>query len=1413
MAHPFRRTTNAFLFCVTALSSAALYAAPTPAPAPQFVAPAHRVASTVRAQNYEDALAQAKATGSDIVVFQRGSDWNRLGETLYNNVWLKDDFARALGDGFVLVAVDHAELVGGRAVQGQCSAVQCGITGLSDFQIGNPAPLRLAKLVDDKSPMPTSEIAAVDSKDGETFKPRGDGAWVAQGAIPNQDILTLKIHPAAGGKIIRLDFPTDATLPGKGPGRASNGNFAISEIEAEAGAARKTVKFTAAWASAAEGTWGAWQTIDGISDKPDNCWNPQAHMHVRRTLLLAMADPLPAGVELTVRVICHSQWGQHVPGCVRGAVLPDPTVEADVLAVGQAQLLASKNAKFSWWDTTFCPRIALMDSAGRAISSENKPRVEMTPASMAARVQELRTIRQKRDALWTQAQNATGPARAELLRQSLDLLGIANWPGNENCYAFIHDAIRAADPQDESGAVRWLSFGPLGRDGAPGMEAAGKALAEKRYDDALAEVDKVLADPRNKCLDHDRIQRIMLTKFHIYRNWPDHQDQRFEVQRQIAALDPRTYLGIGAVGYLGMYHRTAVPMITYGWAGTQIKAGLNIWDMRDTAYYLDHAGPYRITLTHAGGKDTVKINRIAIWDGTTLMAQVDPAAPFGPGHNVEATLDLKSFNPTHKLVLRMVLESPSAAADNTGNIGIDPQLVPPTIAATQTAPATDPLSKALSGDLIAFQKLLGDQILAQASGTFPITDSSPVRAALAQEELFRVCTPDKVALVAKREDGVPFLKALLSDTDWLESFLNSGPSDRAGALENLRFLHQYAAEDFTNPIVKKLATAMSLQLGETSSRYRFFDRFKHIQRALQGGLMHVSFETYDVREMRFAIYLPGTARDFQYLLDDRQTTVGDYFGACWAIPYRDPNDYGYSVQGWGYSEPWKHYYGAGLGCRPLAAQRQLGGVCGTLSEYGASAAMAHGVMSVTVGQPGHCAYVIRVGETWGIGNDVFGPYETGFGVPGWDGAGYSVAATLWEPVEAHRTAFMNATRLSWLAQLQLSRTTDKTSRVWAATYEQAIAAQPLNYGTWLQYIQTLEKSTDVSAQTWLSLGKRTAHNFEAYPQAAWALADRCFEKASPTLKPAERIAFLSDCHRDIRQENAPNMVVFPVTGTYDWQADRIGDPANAVQFFGNLLSIHHSKDPQYNWFFGNVMTWGSNRFAGNPATASAYAKTMQAFFSMQGSALDKQFLSNTIAAGIRKASEANDPASYKVWRDMAARMLPALAPENVHLNAQQAAAYPKFRPLTGELLTRDALLQTSSACQFDRPLSYSAILSSGGFGGWFDTNNEEHPWAQVQLPSTSMVSGVLLVNRYEYTPDQEEFKWAAPLQISISEDGKTWTKIGSFEKPDAVFRLDLESHAIRARYVRIERTPAADGTKSNGRFHFRSFLVYGRKLS
>jgi len=1154
-----------------------------------------------RASHYEEALARAKASGKDIVVFQRGSDWNRLGETLYNGLWLRDEFARELGDGFILVAVDLPEL-------------------------------------------------------------------------------------------------------------------------------------------------------------------------------------------------------------------------DDVAQAAEVKELNSKNRKFSWWDTAYCPRVALLDSEGRAVACENKPRMGLTTATLAARVREMRAVREKRDGLWARAEGAQGPARAELFRQSLELLGFANWAGNGNCYQPIHDKIRAADPKDESGAVRWLGFGGDPRDGVPWAEPSWAKALEKKdltdadYQEALARIDKELKDPRNRVLDHERIQRMMIAKYHVYARWPKHEEKRFDVQREIAAFDLNTFWGIGARGELGLRHHSATPMLTYGWAASQIKPGLNAWDMTDTAYFFDHAGPYKVRMTTTGGKDALKVRRIALLDGATVLAEAKPNAALGPTNTwVEVDLDFKDWRAGRKVAMRVEAESADGHTDINGQFAIEPQLPPAPPLAAGPAPADELSGMLARGGIVALRRKLGDVLMAAApsdGGIKRIIASPELRASLAQSEMIRVCGEEKVGAIAARDGGTAFLQLFFADTDWLESFLASGKADWPQSLENLYVLRRHEPR-WDGPLSQRLATALALQWGNGSC-YRLVDRFRHIERALREGLMHVSFERLNVRELRWAVPTYGTAADFQFLLDDRQTRLRDYLGAHGGVRYVSFNVYGLTVQDqWNYIAPWAHVYGTGMGNRPFPAHRQVGGVCGTVSTYGSATAQAHGIPSAAIGQPGHCAYVIRVGQEWPVGNSVTWPSYVS--APGWDGTGYPTLHRLYEPVHQDTERFMAATRLGWLAQFQAARAVAPARADWMHTYEQAITAQPSNYGTWLDYVKMLETAKDLPAQTWLDLARRAARDLALAHEAGWAITRRCLEKALPGMTPAARTEVLLACNRDLRQEKWVKLEGFPYDGLLNWQADSIGDPVLALEFFGRLLAIHHSAKSDGNWIFGNVLNWGANRFAGNAATAPGYAKAMESFFQSQGKALDKSLLANTVATGIRKASESGDMVSYRLWSDIAAKRLPPLKLEDVHLNLAQAAAAPKYDAFPGDLLSKDGMLQTSSACQHDRPLSYAQVLS-GANGGYFDTNNEDKPWAQVQLPGEGTLTGIVLLNRYEHAATEGEFQWAVPLKVSVSLDGKTWTQVASFEKADAVFRVDLQGKSTKARFVRIERLPATGNTKAPGRFHFRSFLVYGRKL-
>ncbi len=68
-----------------------------------------RAAGVVRAKTYAEALARARREKRDLVVLVHGSDWCRIGETFRRNVWENREFARRLGNGFVLFEADVPE--------------------------------------------------------------------------------------------------------------------------------------------------------------------------------------------------------------------------------------------------------------------------------------------------------------------------------------------------------------------------------------------------------------------------------------------------------------------------------------------------------------------------------------------------------------------------------------------------------------------------------------------------------------------------------------------------------------------------------------------------------------------------------------------------------------------------------------------------------------------------------------------------------------------------------------------------------------------------------------------------------------------------------------------------------------------------------------------------------------------------------------------------------------------------------------------------------------------------------------------------------------------------------------------------------------------------------------------------------
>ena len=69
------------------------------------------------------------------------------------------------------------------------------------------------------------------SLDGATFVPQEDGSFLVTGKNPRDDRWVVKAEVSLPGiRAIRIEALTDKSMKRNGPGRASNGNLALSDI-------------------------------------------------------------------------------------------------------------------------------------------------------------------------------------------------------------------------------------------------------------------------------------------------------------------------------------------------------------------------------------------------------------------------------------------------------------------------------------------------------------------------------------------------------------------------------------------------------------------------------------------------------------------------------------------------------------------------------------------------------------------------------------------------------------------------------------------------------------------------------------------------------------------------------------------------------------------------------------------------------------------------------------------------------------------------------------------------------------------------------------------------------------------------------------------------------------------------------
>lgn len=775
-------------------------------------------------------------------------------------------------------------------------------------------------------------------------------------------------------------------------------------------------------------------------------------------------------------------------------------------------------------------------------------------------------------------------------------------------------------------------------------------------------------------------------------------------------------------------------------------------------------------------------------------------------------------------------------------------------------------------------------------------------------------TPEGITKVRNYKKGEEFLKFMLGDRTLVEDFLASGGlTNPARCLELYYMIYANDSElnFMRSNTYRNLALACALS--GHSDNYQVMDQYRTFVRFHKRGELHPTFDKLSVKDMRYiCTYKNGNSRssgeDLRYVVGQNTRPMNRYTESVWYPQYQLYNHFGTSVQESDYLRPWDHVFGW------MEATHKIGGVCGSLSHYGMVSARAHGVPSITGGQPAHCAVIFRKdnGE-WQIGNYV-GQY-TGFhhNPYFWELTTFS-AASLIDDMFKDRVAIVNSHYYTWLAQHMIyakvnpgvvfipesvqayeckektlpdfaqmksyksvkcsnfdlsvagrnnsfalvfkgkilvktpgnyairlasddgsqlfidsklvidnngshgmdpmnAEVTLNTENTFELTYfqgdgakglqvfaepkecemlqevinafEEAVKYVPCNYPAWDAYGKYITQTQEKSLMRWMQWAQNLAIAFNDHEEQGWKLIHRY---AAPAIfevgAESSLLPMLIDCHRLMPESKRPTPERYNFPAVLDQQSKFLKNNMNScLSLFEKIAEIYYGSPSS----FTAAMRWGANLFLSDEDYAAEYIKILQKI--VNGKDKDeKNTLGPFLNGAIRKSSETGNNSVFQQLCDLQDQVAP---PQNKE----------PFLKSNKKLLSKKALLQTSSTSQYDNPGNYRRCIDESQPAG-FHTDKENTPWAMIVLPNDCMVEEIYIRN-----VDGQNASRSVPFTILISTDNKEWRRIYTASKVSNEFIIKLPK-PVRARYIKAER-------KNNNYkefFHFTKFQVYGTTL-
>ncbi len=636
------------------------------------------------------------------------------------------------------------------------------------------------------------------------------------------------------------------------------------------------------------------------------------------------------------------------------------------------------------------------------------------------------------------------------------------------------------------------------------------------------------------------------------------------------------------------------------------------------------------------------------------------------------------------------------------------------------------------------------------------------------------------------KETLDFLNQLTSNPGWMEQVAYTGECIRPGRV--MAILSAIAKRNkgiVSDRVLRDVATATALEWARSNWNFdKAIDRAEFYIRNHKAKRFHKGFKSLPFWQYRVICgskgdNANGSVASLEWGLDNVHLPIDQYPGACWYSNYLSDNLFGDSIHGNYYYAPYNDVYGENA----LQRSRDIGGVCGSLSHFGAFAAVANGVPAMPAGEPGHCAYIVCVNGRWVPSYSL--SWERGLHWQVWNGiyvySSLHMASELYSPDQVKKTAFSNACRTLG----QVCAAAGKKDEA-LACFRAAVKAQPCNFLAWSSYTWFLQEQMPDNAAAWKHIYKEISKYLASkYPEmAAELLKARVHAnlfRACPSAK--DRLECYNAFWKSVEGMGPDRWAVEAFCNA---QADSLKDPKRddldtKLTFYKMALSNTAGKAA----YAPIMLAWG------NAAAAKADEKTQQKFFKAtlaglsKGSAMEEGARDKILNQAVLGAERMRDRSSFQAI----GKMLAAKYRKN---------SLPKWDPFPGKLLSENGMMYASSTCQHDWPSEHWGVLQTTG--GRFHTNGEKDAWVVVELPKMAYLTGVVTVatsNLWRLTN----------MKVQYSETGKDgdWHDAGAMPKPTEwqVNRLDLQQSKPRARFIRIVRPGGPEVFQLNGIF------VYG----